>query len=262
LDKLKAGEKKESLVSTAVKKSQKGMIFFTDNELNLKIAHTVQRQLRTISRKKNIPIVSASLKPMGNMGKNIYLPLERGYLTMFKQILAALEASESEIIFFCEHDVLYPEDYFDFTPEKKDVYYYNVNWWRVRLQDGYAVSWEAPQVSGLCAYRDLLIEHYKKRVAIIEKLGYNHSMGFEPGAHNTPESIAARNKDLIPEDIYLDDTCQEFWKSKLPQVDIKHGKNLSKNKWSLKDFRDVKTAVNFQIGECPEWAKNLVAKMK
>jgi hypothetical protein len=236
----------------------KGIIFYTDNQLPLKLAHAVQKQLRSIG----LPIVSASLKPMDNMGKNVYLPLKRGYLTMFKQILAALEATTADIIFFCEHDVFYPKEHFDFTPPKKDVYYYNVNWWKIRLADGYAVSWEAQQVSGLCAYRELLLEHYRKRVAIVEKYGYNHSMGFEPGAHNTIESVKGRDSSLIPKDIYIDDICSEEWKSPVPQVDIKHGRNLSVNKWSLDDFRDRATARNFRVGECPEWAKDIVTKIK
>lgn len=239
----------------------KGMIFYTDNQLNLHVAHQVQRQLGRVSKETGIPIVSCSLKPM-TFGTNIHLPLVRGYLTMFKQILAALEASTADIIYFCEHDVLYPKEYFNFTPEKKDTYYYNVNWWRIRLSDGYAVSWEASQVSGLCGYRELLLEHYRKRVAIVEKYGYNHSMGFEPGSHNTIESIKDRDSSKIPADIYIDDICSEEWKSELPQVDIKHGHNLSGDKWTLTDFRDKRTAKNFQIGVCPEWAKDIVSKMK
>ena len=66
----------------------KGIIFYTDNQLNLKIAHRVQRQLKRIE----LPIVSVSLKPM-TFGKNTCLPLKRGHLTMFKHILTALETS-------------------------------------------------------------------------------------------------------------------------------------------------------------------------
>ena len=68
---------------------KKGIIYYTDNRLQLKIAHACQKQLK----KMGLPIVSASLKPMVFGDKNIHLPLERGSLTMFKQILAALEAS-------------------------------------------------------------------------------------------------------------------------------------------------------------------------
>lgn len=215
----------------------KGIVFYTDNQLKVKIAHRVQYELRKISETKNIPIVSVSLKPMPHFGKkNIYLPEERGYLTMFKQILAGLEASDADVIFLCEHDVLYHPSHFDFTPPKKDIYYYNQNWWRVRTTDGFAVHWDANQVSGLCSYREHLLKFYRERVAHVTKNGYKNGMGFEPGGRNTDKTHA--------------------WKSEYPDIDIKHGNNLSKNKWSLNDFRDKSTAKNFVTGsEIPGWGE-------
>ena len=251
-------QKPESLIKQPVVNGlKKGMIFFTDNQLNTRVAHAVQKQLKSIG----LPIVSASLKPMDNMGKNIYLPLQRGYLTMFKQILAALEASDADIIYFAEHDVLYHPSHFEFTPEKKDIFYYNVNWYKVRSTDGYAVSWEANQVSGLCAYRQVLLDHYRKVVSIVERFGYNHSMGFEPGSHNDKETILTRDRSKIPEDVYVDDILREEWKSKYPNVDFRTGANLSKSKWTMADFRDKTTAKNFKISSVdniPGWDSNVL----
>ncbi len=53
----------------------------------------------------NLPIISVSLQPI-DFGKNIVLPLERGYLTMFSQQLAGIEASEADILFYPFGDVL------------------------------------------------------------------------------------------------------------------------------------------------------------
>jgi glycosyltransferase involved in cell wall biosynthesis len=226
--------------SDACKESPcKGIIFYTDNRLKLKIARTVQRQLKEISKAKGIPIVSASLKPMPHFGKNIHFPhLKSGYLAYFTQILAALENSTADIIFFCEHDVLYPPSHFDFTPPKKDIFYYNHNWWRVRTTDGFTAHWDANQVSGLCGYREHLLKFYRERLLEIKKSGYNHKMGFEPGGRNGVLTRA--------------------WKSDIPYIDLKHGGNLSKNKWSLKDFRDKSTAKNFVTGnEIPGWGPAL-----
>ncbi|HET7099033.1 MAG TPA: glycosyltransferase [Patescibacteria group bacterium] len=239
------GEPTEGLPKTGIiyqsRAGTRGMVFYTDNQLKTKIAHKVQDQLRKIGKDKNIEIVSVSLKPMPHFGdKNIHFPLERGYLTMFKQILAGIEACDSDIVFLCEHDVIYHPSHFDFIPPKKDIFYYNQNWWRVRLTDGFAVHWDANQVSGLCCYREHLLKFYRERVSEVEKNGYKSSMGFEPGGRNT-ELISA-------------------WKSEYPDVDIKHGGNLSKNKWSLEDFRDKSTAKNFITidevgGEIPGWGK-------
>lgn len=216
---------------------KKGIIFYTDNQLKIKIAHVVQHQLKKISETKGIPIVSASLKPMPHFGKNIYFPhLKRGHLAYFTQILGALENSTADIIFLCEHDVLYPPSHFDFTPPEKNIFYYNQNWWRVRTTDGFAVHWDANQVSGLCAYREHLLKFYQQRLEEVKKDGYKSTMGFEPGGRNTDLTAA--------------------WKSLIPCVDIKHGHNLSKNKWDLKDFRDKSTAKNFVTGyEIPGWGE-------
>jgi len=227
----------------------KEIIFFTDNQLNVKIAHKVQKQLISIG----LPIISVSLKSMKHFGSNIHLPLKRGYLTMFKQILAGLEASKADIVYLCEHDVLYPKEHFEFTPPTDDLFYYNVCWWKVRQTDGFAVSWEAPQVSGVVAYRKLLLEHYRKRVSIVEKYGYNHSMGFEPGSHNYKDEVKTRDSKSIPQDIYIDDVCFETFKSSIPYIDIRTEKNLSYSKWSLDDFRNKTTAKNFKIG----WLKDI-----
>lgn len=205
------------------KKSKKGIIFYTDNQLKLKIAHAVQKNLRGMG----LPIISASLKPMKFGDKNIHLPLERSSLTMFKQQLAALEASKSEIIFFCEHDVLYHYSHFDFTPPKKDVYYYNTNVWKLRLEDGHALrTAEMKQTSGLCAYRDLLLKHYRKRVEMVEKTKFTRRMGYEPGTHNREERV--------------DDYKSDIWESKYSNVDIRHDHNLTASRWEKGKFRNKK----------------------
>ena len=107
-------------------------------------------------------------------GDNIVLPLERGYLTMFKQILAGLEELKTDVVFLCEHDVLYHPSHFLFTPPKKDVYYYNTNVWKVRYDDGHALHYDCKQTSGLCAYRELLVQHYRERVRKTETVNTNN----------------------------------------------------------------------------------------
>jgi glycosyltransferase involved in cell wall biosynthesis len=233
-------------------KLTKGIIFYTDNQLKLKIAHFVQRQLAKISKRKGIPIVSASLKPM-SFGSNIHLPLKRGPLTMFKQILAALEASRSDIIFFCEHDVLYHPSHFDFTPPIKDKFYYNENVWRLNSETGHALHFDfLRQTSGICVYRDLAIKHYRERIRRVEKEGFSWAMGFEPGTHTREARV--------------DNVKAEGWKSELPNIDIRHGKNLSPTLWQKSEFRNQKFTKGWieTDHEIPGWGKtkNLIKKFK
>src|SRR5438552_891911 len=118
----------------------KGIIYYTDNLLNEKIANAVQEQLKKVSLMKNIPIVSSSLKKLHFGDKNIFLPHhERGEVTMFRQILAGLENSTADIIYFAEHDVLYHPSHFDFIPPTNDYYYYNEHVYKTNIKDDYAI---------------------------------------------------------------------------------------------------------------------------
>jgi hypothetical protein len=140
---------------------------------------------------------------------------------MFKQILAALEASSSDVIFHVEHDCLYPPEHFDFTPPDKNKFYYDLSWWKIGKGD-LAVQWGAVQVSGLCYYRELGIEYYKKRIAEFDPDNFDRK--FEPTV----------------------DTQYDTFKSAIPYIDIRGGWNMTYHKWSLDHFRDKSTAQGFQ----------------
>ena len=230
LDKLKKN-------SEPVERPKKGIIYYTDNQLNLRVSHAVQRQLKKIG----LPIVSTSLKPM-DFGKNIQVKMERGYLAMFTQILTALENSDAEYIFFCEHDVLYHPSHFEFTPPTKDKFYYNENVWKLNGETGHAVHYRCKQVSGICVDRELAIKHYRKRLEVMAKDGFSMAQGFEPGTHNRAKRI--------------DDLTSESWMSPFPNVDVRHGNNLSKTRWTKEEFRNQKYTEGWtEAEEIPGWGK-------
>lgn len=257
LDELITQETKQEWHDKTIEKTpSKCIIFYTDNKLPIKLAKRVQKNLKKISQEKGIPIVCCSLKKMNFGDKNVHFPsLKRGYVSMFKQILAGLEASTADIIFFAEHDILYSSTHFDFIPPKKDVYYYNLNVWKIRIEDGHALKVDdCKQVSGLCAYRELLLEHYRKRVETVEsKLkeygedtkGFNkfiHNMGFEAGTQTRKERV--------------DDFKAEGWESACPNLDIRHKNNLTSNRWTKDKFRNQKyTAGWTEADEILGWGK-------
>ena len=158
------------------------------------------------------------------------------------------------------NDVLYNKSHFDFTPEKKDVYYYNVNVWKVRSSDGHAVKVdECKQLSGLCGYRETLIQHFKRRVEVMEKVwkeikqkvstddqanqefnSFVRAMGFEPGTHNRAERV--------------DSLGSESWGSELPNIDIRHDSNLTSSRWSPDQFRNKKFTEGWtEADNIPGW---------
>ena len=213
----------------------KAIVYYTDNRLSPTIMAACQRQLK----KAGLPIVSVSLQPL-DFGQNIVLDLERGPLTMFKQILAGIEASDADVLYFCEHDCLYNPSHFDFTPERDNLFYYNNNVWKVDAETGRALFHYSNHTSQLCARRSLLLEHYRKRVAMVERDGFSRRMGYEPGTHNRKERV--------------DDYGYETWMSERPNIDLRHGQNLTRTRWNKSEFRNRKFTKGWTEAESvPGW---------
>lgn len=227
---------------------QKAVIYYTDNRLSPEIMTACQRQIEQSINGHEL--VSVSLAPL-EFGRNLTLDRERGYLTMFQQILAGLEASTADVIFLAEHDCLYSPSHFQFIPPDPAKIYYNQNVWHLRVSDGHAVYYEAKRLSQLCAYRDVLLEHYRKRVAVVEEKGFSRKIGFEPGSHRRAERI--------------DDLQSEYWRSEFPNLDLKHGQNLTPARWSPEQFRDQRNCRGWLESDdtIPGWGatRELIARL-
>lgn len=239
---------------------RQGIIYYSDNRLSPSILTACQRQIaQSINGHE---LVSVSLQPIG-FGKNIALRKERSIITMFEQILAGLEASTADVIFFAEHDCLYSPSHFTFTPPDRTKIYYNSNVWQLRVSDGFAVYYEAKRLSQLVAYRDVLLEHYRKRVektrAKLSELGdsveyrrFIRQQGFEVGTHNRAERV--------------DNLQSEYWQSEIPNLDLKHGNNLTPARWSPEQFRDKRNCQGWQEsdGTIPGWGdiKELICNLQ
>lgn len=237
-DDLRAIQEKAKTFQPVNKQTSKGIVYYSDNRLDPAIFSTCQRQIKQSINGHEL--VSVSLKPL-DFGRNIILDKERGYLTLFEQILAGLEASTADIIFLAEHDVLYSKEHFDFTPPDCEKIYYNKSVYQVRVSDGFAVYYEAKRLSQLCAYRDVLLEHYRKRVEVVKRDGFSRRIGFEPASHNRKERI--------------DDLQSEYFHSDIPNLDLKHGHNLTPARWSPEQFRDKRNCQGWQEcdGTIPGW---------
>jgi len=193
----------------------KGIIYYTDNRLKEPIYSAVQKLLL----ESGLPIISISLKPI-DFGENIVLDLEPGITTLNKQILAGLEASKTDIIFFCEHDVLYHKSHFDFIPE--DTFYFNTNVWRWNYPLDHLITYDhLKSLSGLCAKRELLLDYYRKRVKLIEDNEWKDT---------SQEPRWSRSLGHEPKE-------GEEWKSEYPNIDIRHKGTITRRKCRLVDFK-------------------------
>lgn len=194
----------------------KGIIYYTHNpRLDPPIIEMAQKYIS----KAQLPIISVSLKPIP-FGKNFVLnDRKRGVYTLTLQIITALEKSTSKNIFFCEHDVLYHASHFDFIPHTEDTFYYNTHVWRWRYHTRKTVTHsDLISLSGLCCNRDLALRYFHLYKKFLERNTDIHSdkqsrivrdFGFEPGAStNGKYGFKAFKFDT--------------WKSKYPNVDIRH----------------------------------------
>jgi glycosyltransferase involved in cell wall biosynthesis len=225
------------------RKPTKGVVYYTHNEGDERILEDSRRHLKMGIKEKHI--IAVSSLPIDFGRKNIVYPRDRGekFLDIFMKILIGLEASDAEVIFMAEHDVLYHPSHFAFVPPRKDVFYYNTNVWKMRASDGHCLYVnDCKQLSGLCAYRDLLLEHYRERIRRIRSEGFTRGNGFEPG---TRKRINGG----------YDDYPAESWRSEHPNIDVRHGTNATQNRWRRDQFRNQKYTEGWtEADTVPGWS--------
>ena len=215
---------------------RKSIVYYTDHRLPTDLMALCRNQILRAAFGK-AEIVTVGLGRNAGFGDpQLTMFFERGILAMQKQILAGLKAVQGDTVFLAEHDVFYHPAHFDFAPLREDTFYYNVNVLHVRWPDGYAVAWDdCQQVSGLCASRELLLNYYRQRIAQIERDGFNRH--YEPGLKQTVGGQKVEN-----------------WRSEYPNLDIRHGGNLTPSKSSPADFRNPQYAKGWrEMAQTPGW---------
>lgn len=232
-----------------------GIAYYTDNRLRDPLFSLCQQQIKRAA--PDLEIVSASLSPI-DFADNYVLNLQRGYLTMFQQILLALSHLDTDFAALCEHDCLYSAEHLSFVPPRRDTYYYDENVWDVSAATGHALFRYRRSVSQLIANRRLLIDHYRERIARIEKEGFTFRNGFEPGTRSTRHGG------------YDDFPAQSFFSAR-PSLDIRdHGGNLTRTLWEKSAFRNQRFTAGWREdhsvpgwgrteGRFPEFLKDVAA---
>ena len=222
----------------SVSNPTKGVVYYTDNRCEERIANVVRTRVKNIC--SGFPIISVSHYPI-DFGTNIVMPLPRCSASMFKQILAGLEASTADVIFLIEHDVLYHPTHFDFMPPKHNRFYYNRNRWAVCSQTGQALFYYTKCTSHLAAYRELLLQHFRELFALIEQRGHSRrKMGFAPGTHRF-NGVTFHGS-------------AHYW-SKHPNIDIRHSNNFTPNRFKREQFSNRAQKGWTLADEVPSWGK-------
>ena len=231
---------------------KKGIIYYTDFHVSPFIQTNCLQQL---DKSFDGEVISVSLNHPLSFGKNTVLEGERSNTMMIRQILTALWQSTADVVFFTEHDVLYNSTHFDFTPEKDNIFYYNLNNFRWDYPKDRAISYDGlTSLSQMCVYRKWALEHYEKRLKKIVDSGWDKEdgigklqpvwvrmLGYEPGTKR--RKIGGFSDDL-----------SERWKSPLPNVDIRHNQTLSNPKTTLEAFKHLPTGWNeTTLDKIPGW---------
>lgn len=176
------------------------IIYYTDGHIDEPLARAVRKNLVKATGDK-IPIISVSQHPL-NFGRNICVGEKpRSNRSIYEQILAGLEAAPPEsVIYLCEHDVAYNPSHFAHVPEVRERIDYNQNrfYWAPGQPD-YLPARGKWALSHLVAYREFLIEKVKEALA---------------SDHPSSEIYRCRT---------------HKFESARPNVDVRHGKNFSKD---------------------------------
>jgi len=196
------------------------ILYYSDSQLDKGI------EKLCIDHLPDLPTVSVTKEPL-DLGKNIVSTTPKSYQSLFEDILMGLEAATEEIVFFVEADILYHPNHFEFTPSYPNTVYYNGNYWVVRMSDGFAVHYNMGPLSGLCAFREDMLKHYRERLAYIKENGFNYKMGFEPFTHKRVKWKYWCN--------------MERFYPPYPNLDLFHGNNLTRRKWSPDKFQTKPT---------------------
>jgi hypothetical protein len=229
----------------------KTIIYLTDNSLDKDLAVFCRKKL--CENSKEIPIVFVSQKSLWEWDDNeLYLEghdnivlgeIGRSWISLYKQILAGIEAAETDYIGIAEHDCLYTSEHLLWIPPKDDIFYYNHNCWLVQWKsnhpelDGMYSYWPKRfALSQLVCHKKLLKESTEEVLNLLE-MGLKVEKGMrwygEPGlvADTYRAFISASSGRPVQLQSYLEKYTtkykSEIFRTEIPNLDIRHGSNFT-----------------------------------
>lgn len=227
----------------------KTIIYCTDNSLPEKLFKRCQELLLEVT--KGIPIICVSQRPVDFGDVRIVVgDIGRSWLSLFVQQNLGLDAAKTPVIAFAEHDCLYTREHFEFDPPDLETFWYNKNLWLAQWSDTHH-----PEYKGMYSYwpdrtgqsqlivgRDVALEAYSERQELIEKGYLSKAVPAEPG-HNKDSAMRKLEKLYYYVSLkgqarlfhrYLMDWVEKweanYFKTKIPNLDIRHGGNFSRGK--------------------------------
>jgi hypothetical protein len=219
------------------------IIYLTDNELDPKVADVCKSLLLKAAGGQRI--VSVSQRPIA-FGDNVCVgEIGRSGLSIDRQIKAGLDVTGTEYVAIAEHDCIYSEEHFSWTPPDREFFWYNTNCWLLQYRNPCH-----QQYDGMFSYyRNRLVQSQlvcgtdALRKAIDEKLSILndhsvvekwpvHSRIGEPGTNYLHRSRRVfGDQALLPVWQKVKDYITKYnakkFKTKIPNIDIRHGSNFT-----------------------------------
>ena len=193
--------------------SEKAIIYSTHGRLDPRVADVCRRRLRAAAEYSGVPIICVSQGPVHFGDERIDMgPLGLGPESMYSQLAAGLgRAVElgAAWSFIAEHNVLYPEGFFNYGPDgpadRDDLVFYQRHGYGCNSRGFWA--WDQPLCSNLAGPTATLWEAFKYRLEQVR--AGTRIVWSEPGRQEGDPWK------MIP-----------AWNEQ-PWVDVRHGSNLT-----------------------------------
>ena len=210
------------------------------------------------------------------LGTNICIGEQKTcWLLLYKQLFLGVKVADTKYVAMAEHDCMYTDEHFSFKPPKDDRFYYNENHYLVQysqkkhieLQGMYSRYWtQRLALSQMICNRDLLEETLDRRLSLLDRdrrLVRNILFAGEPGLSKVrienakkesrikkikkAQELAESGRSVYLKK-YLQDALDaekyEVFKTKIPNLDIRHDSNFTGPKRGKK-----------RTWEIPYWGK-------
>lgn len=219
------------------------IIHITDNSLDEGLAETCRRIL--VREAAGLPIVSVSQRPI-ELGVNVCVgEIGRNWISLYRQLLAGVDAAPTEWVVVAEHDCLYTHEHLAYQPEDNGVFHYNYNCWLAQwggnhpeLEGMYSYWPRRLALSQLICHKALLRECVEERLDILEHGGKVEQQFLgcgEPGVVSDRALRKAREAAASGKPIQLQGYLQEYLRrydhrsfgTVAPNLDIRHGSNFT-----------------------------------
>ncbi len=183
--------------------ASKAVIYYSHNQGDKMLFQYCFRQLLVSSGE--IPIIAVTHSSISGAFKNIVTgDLPYNLSSILYQMKLGLEATDADVVFLAEHDVLYPPGYFDVEPRLETVVCYQTYIYSINKQ----YCWRHPPqkiLSQVVCWRKWLLQCVNRNLHALKQPGHCVAAEFKPP-----------HFDVIG------------FANSLPSVDIRHGHNFTK----------------------------------